>query len=604
MFQRPSLVPAAAAALLLVALAPASASAMSRTVHIRTRVINHSGAEVFVEIDGDYINGRFREGSSSDPKPVDPAEFDADRFGALHRVDGVQGISARVVNDENLTHNLENDTGYKVTTGHSHHFVATFYEKVGDSYRAFASYGWMAQVNLKGVNQCHPETIIDPEGRLAGAHKRPETALWQQSIIDRSFTKEELLAALTKPLADRGITQLLGLSLSDYAQAYGNRNSATFDKVPDASVEGWTKNAPNTCLTQLWVLPPVPENRRKEVRIGALDWGAADYTFIADFTGDGIPDLASAKGKTLFMTPSRAPYRWDEVAIDTGSGSWGAGNYTYAADFDGDGKADVGSANRGSFYVRRAAKGFKAETWRVEDQWGAAGYTYVADFNGDGKADIATAIGGNRIVLRTSNGAGFNPQISASVQNRWGAAEYTRVGDFNGDGKADIASIYKKTVFVRLSTGSAFTHKEWSVPGLWGAAGYTFVGDFNGDGKSDIASINRGTIYVLLASGDGFVASSHSVPDRWGAAEYTRVGDFNGDGKADIASMSRGKVYLRLARGDGTSVAGFKGFTDEEWAVADVWGSAGYTFIGDFDGDHRSDIATAMGTQILIKTRR
>eukprot|EP00957_Ditylum_brightwellii_P088652 6752126-Ditylum_brightwellii.AAC.1 len=59
---------------------------------------------------------------------------------------------------------------------------------------------------------------------------------------------------------------------------------------------------------------------------------------------------------------------------------------------------------------------------------------------------------------------------------------------------------------------------------------------------------------------------------RWGAAGYTFVGDFNGDGKDDIASGNGGSIYLKL----GPSCSSFD---SKRVIIENHWGAAGYTFV-------------------------
>jgi len=70
------------------------------------------------------------------------------------------------------------------------------------------------------------------------------------------------------------------------------------------------------------------------------------------------------------------------------------------------------------------------------------------------------------------------------------------------------------------------------------------VGDFNGDGKLDLVLVNQSnlTITVVLGRGNGRfgapITSTTSVPPA--AAGPVFVGDFNGDHKLDIAFDASG----------------------------------------------------------------
>jgi len=88
--------------------------------------------------------------------------------------------------------------------------------------------------------------------------------------------------------------------------------------------------------------------------------------------------------------------------------------------------------------------------------------------------------------------------------------------------------------------------------------------------------------------------STLQTDGRWGGSGYTFVGDFNGDGKDDIASASGGSIYLKL----GSS----SGFSSKTISVDNRWGGSGYTFVGDFNGDGKDDIASASGGSIYFKS--
>ena len=143
-------------------------------------------------------------------------------------------------------------------------------------------------------------------------------------------------------------------------------------------------------------------------------------------------------------------------------------------------------------------------------------------------------------------------------------------------------------VYMHLSTGSDFDNQTWEVAGNLGLPGYTWVADFNGDGKSDIASASAtgNKVYMALSIGSDFDNKTWHVPlGQWGLADYTWVGDFNGDGKSDIASADGNNVYMHLSTGSR--------FDNQSWEVAGNLSMLGYTWVGDFNGDGKSDIASA-----------
>jgi hypothetical protein len=164
-------------------------------------------------------------------------------------------------------------------------------------------------------------------------------------------------------------------------------------------------------------------------------------------------------------------------------------------------------------------------------------------------------------------------------------------GDFNGDGKQDVAGIDSSGQWwASLSTGTSFTPRtkwaQWSIPSAWTKL---FVADVNGDGKDDIVGFGyNGAWFAGISDGAGnFTTGSSwaqwSSPQSW---SQLFVGDFNGDGKADIAGMGfNGTCFVGLSNGNNTFITGAAW---AQWSTAPSWSQL---FVGDFNGDHKEDIA-------------
>jgi hypothetical protein len=164
-------------------------------------------------------------------------------------------------------------------------------------------------------------------------------------------------------------------------------------------------------------------------------------------------------------------------------------------------------------------------------------------------------------------------------------------GDFNGDGKQDVAGIDSSGQWwVSLSTGTSFSPRtkwaQWSVPSSWSKL---LVADVNGDGKDDIVGFGtNGDWFVGLSNGtDTFTtgaAWAHwSLSASW---DQVFVGDFNGDHKADIAGIgNNGAWFVGLSNGTNTFATGKKW---AQWSIGVSWS---HLVIGDFNGDGKKDVA-------------
>ncbi len=183
---------------------------------------------------------------------------------------------------------------------------------------------------------------------------------------------------------------------------------------------------------------------------------------------------------------------------------------------------------------------------------------------------------------------------------------YTWTGDFTGDGKSN---------FVQKNSSGSVTITSWnglpllassqtrSVSTPWGPSDKTWTGDFNGDGLTDIVTAVGATAYVHISTSTGFLA-----PQQWNgltvpsgtttfncANSFSKVGyvgDFNGDGVSDIATNCGTVIYLHLSTRTSFNVVAV--------SVPHNWGEAHVTWAGDFNGDGMTDIATASGPNVWV----
>ena len=286
---------------------------------------------------------------------------------------------------------------------------------------------------------------------------------------------------------------------------------------------------------------------------------------------------------------------------------WGNTGFTWAADFNGDGKADIASAVGGQVHMRLStaeADHFDSMTWQVPNRWGSSDYTWVADFNGDGKADIASAEG-DLVYIHFSLGNKFKNEVWPNKE-KWGNSGYTWTTDFTGDGKADIVTVRGNLITLKRSGEPAnqFIEHSQNTPYRFRSSGRAWASDFTGNGPSDLAFLfESGSLAVLKFFKEPYVEGaevvtflpySAKVDGRWGSESYTWVGDFNGDGKADIASADAGFVYMRLSK---------KSELKMDYRVLQVpnrWGSSDYTWVADFNGNGKIDIASAHGNNVYM----
>ncbi|MGA2590178.1 MAG: Ig-like domain repeat protein [Bryobacteraceae bacterium] len=344
---------------------------------------------------------------------------------------------------------------------------------------------------------------------------------------------------------------------------------------------------------------------------------------VADFNGDGVPDMAVwipctsdcnqtegrgslavllGNGDGTFQTPvAHAGETFGPVSLAVG-------------DFNGDGKLDLALACGGAGDAGcergavRVLLGNGDGSFQASHMYAAgAGSNYslaAGDFDGDGKLDLVVAYqtGENSAVaVLVGNGDG---SFQAPVSYSTGApcAVFVAVGDFNNDGAPDLAVVngcVSDTVSVLLGNGDGTLQTAVIYPSGGAFAASLAVGDFNGDGAADLAVVNNcanydnlvcassGSVGVLLGNGDGTFNAPVSYASGASQANFVTVGDFNGDGHSDLAvgfNAANGSdrvVSLLLGNGDGTFQAP---------ARYGPGGPATMIATGDFNRDGQPDV--------------
>lgn len=275
---------------------------------------------------------------------------------------------------------------------------------------------------------------------------------------------------------------------------------------------------------------------------------------------------------------------------------------------------------------RNAAHRFHVAYVRVTDclpppSWSRrVGGVHRGDFNSDGKEDFIY-----RVRSATSDAYHWRAHLSEGdgyAHEDWGdgfavapdtGIHGVHVGDFDGDGRDDVTywgscgSAAESCWRVHESSGTSFRKpRNYGSHGRFSAETSRFglhTGDFDGDGRDDI--VFRGLCgddahpcwTVLTSQADGtFAAQDWGDDARWSSdtdAYGLLVGDFNGDHRDDIAyrgmcTETRPCMRVHLSTPEGHFVAG-------DWADAfypdDVYSPHFGMRVGDFNGDGKADIA-------------
>jgi hypothetical protein len=345
---------------------------------------------------------------------------------------------------------------------------------------------------------------------------------------------------------------------------------------------------------------------------------------LVDINGDGQLDIVTATAP-LLLPGCCGDLAGNMLTVAFGDGK---GNFPYArdyvgtgmsyslaiADFNGDGHPDVVSASpdtdTATVYMNDGSGGFGFP----QGEWiGLPGVGVLnapvsapsfADLNGDGSPDIVLLDEGYNgeyfITTMLNDGTGrfagpVPSDTGVSITSNW-MGDY-RLGNFRNTGHLDFIGIglalnlggVQYIVFVPGNGDGTFGKSTLTAtPGADGEMG---VGDFNGDSNLDFVAVGpnpNGAGWVLttfLGNGDGTFRNGGSLAFSDSAESINRVfvGDFNRDGKLDILVYDTGNGYWTtasyiwefLGNGNGTFQAGkqlYSGF--QPMTMADVNGDS------------------------------
>lgn len=366
---------------------------------------------------------------------------------------------------------------------------------------------------------------------------------------------------------------------------------------------------------------------------------SSSFGVSADLNQDGALDfvingtLDGPCGTCIILSNGDGTYR-PPVAYDASAVPLATG------DLNGDGHADVVFAG-GIAYGNGdgTLRPFVAFTDFVGSNMAKAA---VADFNGDGRQDIAVmtiehtgGVNHTDVYVLINNGDGTFTSHPYAEETFWHDpssgldADFTpmnlEVGDFDADGRPDVVYTvgaktdesgwppnHSKIVALFNNGGGALTTSRVVKEADTFLQG--IVGDMNQDGKSDVVTqaLQCGATTCTTAIDIFYGASGRTFTERLNVTDgyafgFPEIADFNGDHRPDVAMLTGDfptdsfgiKVFTQNA--DGSFTAGSPYALGDYHSCRGCGPIASYLFAGDFNRDHKPDLATVGHDESVLR---
>lgn len=278
------------------------------------------------------------------------------------------------------------------------------------------------------------------------------------------------------------------------------------------------------------------------------------------------------------------------------------------ADFNGDGKPDLAITGSGDkrllVYLNNGKGGFLAPvvTLVTTDALGL-GPLVAGDINNDGKQDVVIGpISGNQIdVTLLGKGDGTFTQ-GANVKGSYGILAGTLI-DVNKDGNLDLIAGGNGSADVYLGDGKGgFTEQFINLGSGFNVTPVYLdivTGDFNRDDKLDFffSTYNPGELRFFAGGGDGTFKPPVDTTSKYlTPPDSLATADFNRDGILDLLVSSPNIVSLLRGNGDGSLRTGTADFQTIYIPDSTKFKNGDYAprvATADLDGDGTPDILAA-----------
>jgi hypothetical protein len=391
---------------------------------------------------------------------------------------------------------------------------------------------------------------------------------WNGVPLSTTFVNRRRLRAVV-PAADVTKAATATVSVTNPAPGGGTSNAVFFTVTTPTPSLTFAPGASLTVGTTVSQVAVADFNNDGKMDLAVLNQGAeyicTDGTvgseYVSTFLGNG--DGTFTAGGALQL---------DCVMLDAGS------DYAITvADFNGDGSPDIAVSFTGSIccidfghwvavYPGNGDGTFSAQPSEPFNVANGDGMPITGDFNGNGGMEVAIEGGDLGFILYVIPEYGIGGgETLLDLAIDGGGSSWLLAGDFNNDGILDMVSPPVNNLPTILLGNGDGTFTAASAQPTATFPNAPALGDFNGDGNLDLIVPGM----VLLGNGDG-TFSEKSEPNVSG----NLVADLNGDGKLDVIGS-----VICLGNGDGTFQTGL-----------DIGPSGTPVAVADFSGDGRLDL--------------
>ncbi|WAS91090.1 FG-GAP repeat domain-containing protein [Nannocystis punicea] len=226
---------------------------------------------------------------------------------------------------------------------------------------------------------------------------------------------------------------------------------------------------------------------------------------VADFTGDGVPEIVVSSGGTVRLQDNTGAVLW------TATVPGGGGGAPTIADYDGDGEPETGVAGS-EYYVVFDTDGTLMWQAVISETESATG-SVVYDFEGDGIADVVHADENRVWVFSGTDGA-----VKMEFPGHGSATqiESPAIADVDGDGQIEIVFGNNQFYDPAAPTGISVIGDEqmsWR-PGrqIWNQYAYSIT-NVADDGTIPAVPAANWELYNNYRSGDLSPADGTAAPD-------------------------------------------------------------------------------------------